>query len=84
MTKPIPRTRWAQRLGVVPYLAVRKTCVIPELTGKEFASVIRLPAPRPYEYFVKKVADRDTMWGLCDGDGWMTSTDDSQQRGRPS
>jgi hypothetical protein len=56
---------------------VRKTCVIPELTGKEFAAVIRLPAPRRYEYFVKKVADRDTMWGLCDGDGWMTSADDS-------
>jgi Protein of unknown function (DUF2750) len=64
-------------LGCAVSGGVRKTCVIPELTGKEFAAVIRLPAPRRYEYFVKKVADRDTMWGLCDGDGWVTSADDS-------
>jgi uncharacterized protein DUF2750 len=50
--------------------------LIPELNDKEFAAVLALPAPRRYEYFVKKVADRDTMWSLRDRDGWVTTADD--------
>jgi hypothetical protein len=51
--------------------------LIPELNEREFESVVGLPAPRRYDYFVKKVADRDTMWSLRDGAGWVTTADDS-------
>jgi hypothetical protein len=51
--------------------------LIPALHEKEFASVLALAASRRYEYFVKKVADRDTMWSLRDRTGWVTTADDS-------
>jgi hypothetical protein len=50
--------------------------VIPPLSKEEFAAVLALPAPRRYDYFVKKVADRDSMWCLRDQDGWVTTVDD--------
>jgi hypothetical protein len=46
------------------------------MNEKEFGSVLGLPAPRRYAYFIKKVADGDTMWGLRDRDGWVTTMDD--------
>jgi hypothetical protein len=50
------------------------------MNEKEFTSVLALPPPRRYEYFVKKAADGDTMWSLRDADGWVITVDDD---GRP-
>ena len=45
------------------------------MNSKEFESVIKLPANIRYEYFVKKVADSETVWGLYE-DGWAVTEDD--------
>ncbi|WP_240421916.1 DUF2750 domain-containing protein [Paenibacillus periandrae] len=45
------------------------------ITSKEFKAVIKLPANIRYEYFIKKVADSEEVWGLYD-DGWAISSDD--------
>ncbi|MBY0012066.1 DUF2750 domain-containing protein [Paenibacillus typhae] len=46
------------------------------MTSKEFEAVIKLPANIRYEYFIKKVADSEEIWGLYD-DGWAMTADDS-------
>jgi Protein of unknown function (DUF2750) len=43
---------------------------------KEFESVLSLPGPRRYEYFVKRVADRGTLWSLGSDTGWALTSDD--------
>jgi hypothetical protein len=40
-----------------------------KLTAQEIASVLKLPAPKRYDYFIKKVADRRKAWGLYE-QGW--------------
>lgn len=45
------------------------------ITSKEFEEVIKLPANIRYEYFIKKVADSEEVWGLYD-DGWAISSDE--------
>jgi Protein of unknown function (DUF2750) len=42
----------------------------------EFTSVLRLPAPRRYEYFVKRVASHGQLWGLRGNGGWVIAEDD--------
>ncbi|TYS17753.1 DUF2750 domain-containing protein [Rossellomorea vietnamensis] len=42
---------------------------------KEFDSVSRLPAAVRYEYFIKKVADHEEVWGLYN-EGWATAHDE--------
>jgi len=42
---------------------------------KEFDAVIKQPSNIRYEYFIKKVADYEEIWGLYD-DGWATAQDD--------
>lgn len=40
----------------------------------EIDAVLRLPAPIRYEYFIKKAADYEEIWGLFK-DGWAVSED---------
>jgi hypothetical protein len=47
-----------------------------EVNDQELAAVLNLPAPERYDYFVKKAADGDAMWGLRDAEGWVTTADD--------
>lgn len=48
------------------------TCVVNE---KEIEAVLKISAAKRYEYFIKKVADFEEVWGLFD-DGWAVSEDD--------
>ncbi|GAM14856.1 DUF2750 domain-containing protein [Mesobacillus selenatarsenatis] len=41
----------------------------------EFEAVIRQPAAKRYEYFIKKTADYEEVWGLYN-EGWATAQDD--------
>lgn len=41
----------------------------------EFKAVIGQPAAIRYEYFIKKTADYEEIWGLYN-DGWATARDD--------
>ena len=45
------------------------------MNKKELISVSKLPANKRYEYFIKKVADYEEVWGLFE-DGWVTTQDD--------
>lgn len=45
------------------------------MNQKEFEAVIKLPANVRYEYFIKKAADYEELWGLYH-DGWATAQDD--------
>lgn len=45
------------------------------MNRKEFEAVIRQPAKIRYEYFIKKTADYEEVWGLYH-DGWATAKDD--------
>ena len=44
------------------------------LNPQEFDSVLKQPSAIRYEYFIKKVADYEEVWGLFD-DGWATADD---------
>ncbi|WP_299516242.1 DUF2750 domain-containing protein [uncultured Rummeliibacillus sp.] len=46
------------------------------MNNKEIEVVSTLPASKRYEYFIKKVADFEEVWGLFD-DGWAISEDDN-------
>lgn len=43
---------------------------------KELDAVVKLPTAKRYEYFIKKVADFEEVWGLYN-DGWATTKDDN-------
>jgi hypothetical protein len=47
------------------------------VNDQEFASVIRLPAPKRYSYFLKKVSDWRQLWSLATVDGWAEASDDA-------
>jgi hypothetical protein len=47
------------------------------VNDQEFASVIKLPAPKRYAYFLKKVSDWGQLWGLANVDGWAVANDDA-------
>lgn len=46
------------------------------MNPKEFEAVIKLPGKIRYEYFIKKVADYEELWGLYN-DGWAMIADDN-------
>jgi hypothetical protein len=48
-----------------------------KINAKEISSVLALPAPRRFEYFVKRVADWREVWSLRNEDGWVLASDDS-------
>ena len=43
---------------------------------KEVETVFRLPVNKRYEYFIKKVADFEEVWGLYH-EGWAMTKDDN-------
>jgi uncharacterized protein DUF2750 len=47
-----------------------------QLNEKHFRSIVDLPAPKRYDYFVKRVADWQTAWTLQGERGWLTARDD--------
>ena len=47
-----------------------------KLGAQQLAAVVTLPGPERYEYFIKRVADAQEVWGLYQ-DGWaLAKTDD--------
>jgi hypothetical protein len=44
-----------------------------EVSEEELRAVLRLPAPKRYEYFVKRIVDWQELWGLRDGQGFAVS-----------
>lgn len=46
------------------------------MDAKEFEAVLKLPGSKRYEYFIKKVADSEELWGLYN-DGWAMVADDN-------
>jgi hypothetical protein len=50
-----------------------------KVSQKEIEAVLQLPGEKRYEYFIKRVADANKLWGLWN-DGWaMGVTKDGQQ-----
>ena len=47
-----------------------------QVNDAEFAAVLDLPAPRRYEYFVKRAASNGRLWGLRGEGGWVIAEDD--------
>jgi hypothetical protein len=47
-----------------------------QISDKELEAIIRLPAPKRYDYSIKRVADRNEIWGLKCADGWVVAADD--------
>lgn len=45
------------------------------MNEKEFEAVIKLPASKRYEYFIKKIVDSEELWGLYN-EGWAVTRDD--------
>ncbi len=43
---------------------------------KEFESVLSFSGSQRYEYFIKKVADWETVWSLKKENGWVLAADD--------
>lgn len=43
---------------------------------REFESVLSLPHQERYEYFVKRVADRNEVWSLLRNGKWVIAGDD--------
>jgi hypothetical protein len=46
-----------------------------QLHDREFESVLALPGPDRYEYFVKRVVDGEQLWSLRNADGWVMAGD---------
>jgi hypothetical protein len=42
-----------------------------QVNDREFESVLALPAPRRYAYFIKRAASHGALWGLHGDDGWV-------------
>ena len=47
------------------------------MNAKEFSEVTKLSGSKRYEYFLKKVADDEELWGLYN-DGWAMVADDEE------
>lgn len=45
------------------------------MNKKEFEALLSKPANKRYEYFIKKIAEKEELWGLYE-DGWAMSEDD--------
>jgi Protein of unknown function (DUF2750) len=49
------------------------------MNQKKIESVIKLPINERYDYFVRKVAEFDEVWGLFDTNGWAIMTDNEKR-----
>lgn len=52
------------------------------VSQKELHAVQRLPAEARYNYFIKRVADTEMVWGLYK-DGWATTSDNYKRNSIP-
>lgn len=43
----------------------------------EIESVLALPSPKRYSYWIKKVVDEERIWSLWQNGGWAMAADDS-------
>jgi hypothetical protein len=46
-----------------------------KITAREMEAVLALPGEKRYEYFIKRIADTETIWGLY-RDGWALAAND--------
>ena len=46
------------------------------VNDEEFRTVVALPAPERYAYFIKRAAGHGELWSLTDTDGWVIAVDD--------
>ncbi|MDR0356524.1 MAG: DUF2750 domain-containing protein [Deltaproteobacteria bacterium] len=69
--------------GLLPEAAiVNKSGDMMKPGAKEIEAVSLLDGSKRCAYFIKKVADWEEVWGLCD-DGWLMSGDDESDRAFP-
>jgi Protein of unknown function (DUF2750) len=47
------------------------------LNKQHYDSIMLLPAPKRYQYFVKRAADWKQVWTIQGDKGWLTAADDS-------
>jgi hypothetical protein len=47
-----------------------------ELNDSEFEALTDSPGPKRYEYFIKRSADMEQVWGLTNDEGWASGKDD--------
>src|SRR5690606_29620614 len=45
--------------------------------AQELEAVLKIPGPARYQYFIKKVADWQSAWGLWRNGGWVWMGDSS-------
>lgn len=53
-----------------------------KVSQKEIEAVLRLPGEKRYQYFVKRVADTNKLWGLW-SNGWAMAVTDQGQKTIP-
>ena len=46
------------------------------LNPKQIESIIKLPADKRYQHFIKRIADQEELWGIYDSD-WITIKKDT-------
>ncbi|WP_255462680.1 DUF2750 domain-containing protein [Galbibacter sp. BG1] len=51
--------------------------------NKKISNIINLSAQERYDYFIRKIADFEEVWGLYDGDGWAMTMDDGGRKAMP-
>ncbi|MFT9078179.1 DUF2750 domain-containing protein [Ethanoligenens sp.] len=47
------------------------------MNQQEIEAVLKTPAQKRYEYFIKKVSDYQEVYGLLNKDGWVEVSDDN-------
>jgi uncharacterized protein DUF2750 len=53
-----------------------------KVNQKEIEAVLRLPGDKRYQYFIKRVADAERLWGLWN-DGWAMGVTNQGQKTIP-
>jgi hypothetical protein len=48
-----------------------------KVNDKELESVLKLPGPKRYQYFISKITDWKELWSIGDNDEWALVGDDS-------
>jgi hypothetical protein len=49
--------------------------MIYQVNDKELESVLALPAPKRYQYFIGKITDWQELWSVANADGWVLMRD---------
>lgn len=59
--------------------SLRKMSMAWDMHVKEFEAVVGFPAPQRYEYFIKRVTDWESVWGLHTAGGWVLASSQEGQ-----